>query len=208
MTQMTNVFVLSTGRCGSKTFAKACRHIGNYTSAHESQNRWFHPDVTQPYRDLRYPSHHIEVDNRLSWFLGTLDKRYGKEAFYVHLLRRPEEVGRSLMVRGEDSILFSFASGILQHFSEARRLSEAQRYDVALQYCETVNDNIELFLRDKPQQMTMWLHEIREPFREFWTRIGAEGDLGAALGEWDVRHNATKRVAPRPPSPSTGASAG
>ena len=187
-----NVFVLSTGRCGSKTFAKACRHMSNYTASHETHNRWAHSGVREPYRDLRFPPDHIEVDNRLSWFLGTLEKRYGREAFYVHLLRPPEEVAKSLMVRGEDSILYAFTSGVLQYFSEARNLSAGQRYEVGLQYCEAVNDNVELFLRDKPRQMTMWLHDVKGPFREFWRAIGAEGDLERALSEWDVRHNATR----------------
>jgi hypothetical protein len=187
-----NVFVLSTGRCGSKTFAKACQHMKNYTAAHESNSRWLHKGVKEPYRHLKFPENHVEVDNRLSWFLGTLEKNYGKEAFYVHLLRRPEEVARSLMVRGEESILFSFTFGILQYFSEARNLSNEQRYEIGFQYWDTVNNNIELFLRDKPHQITMWLHDINDPFRQFWRSIGAEGDLEAAIAEWEIHHNATK----------------
>jgi hypothetical protein len=38
--------------------------------------------------------------------------------------------------------------------------------------------------------MDFRLEEGRERFPEFWRRIGAEGDLGAALAEFDVRHNA------------------
>jgi hypothetical protein len=187
-----NVFVLSTGRCGSKTFAKACQHMTNYTASHESQSRWLHTAVKLPYRHLIFPANHIEVDNRLSWFLGTLEKNYGQEAFYVHLLRRREEVAKSLMVRGEQSILFSFTSGILQYFREARNLSSEQRYEIGLQYYATVNDNIELFLRDKPYKMTIWLHDIKDPFRHFWRSIRAEGNLDAAIEEWHVHHNATK----------------
>ena len=36
--QRMNVFILNTGRCGSRTFARACAHITNYTSAHESRS--------------------------------------------------------------------------------------------------------------------------------------------------------------------------
>ena len=32
-----HIFVLSPGRSGSKTFAEACKHLINYTSAHESR---------------------------------------------------------------------------------------------------------------------------------------------------------------------------
>ncbi len=187
-----NVFVLSTGRCGSETFARACEHMTNYTAAHESHNRWLHPYLAMPYRDLRYPDAHIEVDNRLSWFLGTLEKLYGREAFYVHLLRRREEVARSLVSRGENTILYGFAAGVLQYYREARRLTEEERYQIGLQYWDTVNDNIEVFLRDKPRVMTLWLHEIHDAFHTFWYAIRAEGDLQAALAEWSVRHNVTK----------------
>jgi hypothetical protein len=38
--------------------------------------------------------------------------------------------------------------------------------------------------------MDFRLEEGRERFPEFWRRIGAEGDLDAALAEFDVRHNA------------------
>jgi hypothetical protein len=187
-----NVFVLCTGRCGSKTFTKACRYMTNYTASHESQKRLRYSEGKHPYSPLRYPENHIEVDNRLSWFLGTLEKEYGDDAFYVHFLRKREEVARSFMKRGVDSILFSFAWGVLQYYQKTHGLSEDKGYQIGLQYYDTVNDNIKFFLRNKPHQMTMWLHEIKDPFRNFWERIGAQGDLGAALAEWDVRHNASK----------------
>jgi hypothetical protein len=126
--------------------------------------------------------------------LGTLEKEYGSDAYYVHLLRRRDEVARSIIDRGEDSIIFSFASGILQHYHRARTLPDAERFEIGLQYWDTVNDNIQLFLRDKPRQITVWLHDIKAPFWRFWTEIGAEGDLNAALEEWDIRHNPRKTV--------------
>ncbi len=62
-----NVFVLGTGRCGTTTFMKACRHVTNCTSGHETRVNHVGPER------LSYPSNHIEADNRLSWFLGRLD---------------------------------------------------------------------------------------------------------------------------------------
>jgi hypothetical protein len=187
-----NVFVLSTGRCGSQTFARACRHIVNYTAAHEGQSTGL-LKVKRPYRLLDYPENHIEVDNRLSWFLGDLEKTYGSEAFYVHLIRNREEVAQSLCNRGEESILFFFAWGVLQHYRRAQNLNAEERYQIGLQYWDTVNNNIGLFLKDKPRKLEMWLHEIKSPFRKFWQEIGAQGDLEAALSEWDMRYNATKK---------------
>jgi hypothetical protein len=195
-----NVFVLSTGRCGSATFAKACRHFTNYTVAHESQNPALHLGVEQPYGSLRYPPNHIEVDKGLSWFLGSLEKQYGKTAFYVHLLRRREEVARSLAERDEDPALSSFACGILHGARDVHALSADERYQVALRYWDTVNDNIEMFLHDKPRKATMWLHDIRGAFAAFSQAIEADVRIDAALAEWDVRHDASK-----PDRPADGA---
>lgn len=64
-----NIFVLCTGRSGSKTFIKACNHITNYTCGHESRAK---RAKLESRLNLDYPPNHIEADNRLSWFLGRL----------------------------------------------------------------------------------------------------------------------------------------
>lgn len=74
-----NIFVLNTGRCGSTTLIKACRHITNYSEAHESRCAMLGRER------LNYPPNHIEADKRLVWLLGRLDKEYGDDALYVHL---------------------------------------------------------------------------------------------------------------------------
>lgn len=186
-----NVFVLSTGRCGSETFACACRFMTNYTVAHESHSADRLPKQQLAYSSLRYPANHIEVDNRLSWFLGTLDKEYGDTAFYVHLLRDPQQVSKSLVQRGTNSILFAFAWGTLQYFRHTHQLSDDEKHQIGLIYWRTVNENIELFLRNKTQKMTLWLPEIKQKFPLFWQAIGAQGDYKRSLAEWDRRHNAT-----------------
>ena len=166
----------------------------NFSVAHESNSPALHDGVREPYRNLRFPDQHIEVDNRLSWFLGSLEREYGDNAYYVHLLRDREEVARSICARGEESILFSYAAGILQYYNRARGLGEARRYEIGLQYWETVNANIESFLRDKTRRKTMWLHNLKDAFVEFWHEVGATGDLAAAIAEWDIKHNVRKLV--------------
>ncbi len=177
-----NIFVLSTGRCGSTTFIKACRHITNYSSAHESR--------VGSIGDARtaYPDHHIEADNRLSWFLGRLDEAYGNEALYIHLTRDPEAVALSHMNR--------YYFGITKAYREAIFWELPQHIEpmtVALDYVRTVNTNIALFLQGRPHQMHFRLEHAVEDFRAFWERIGAEGDLDAALDEFRVKHNASRR---------------
>lgn len=176
-----NVFVLSTGRCGSLAFVRACRHITNYTCGHETRCR----EVGESRLD--YPDDHIESDNRLSWFLGRLDRKYGDTAAYVHLRRADEQVARSFIARFRHGMIRGYRDAILR-----RPDGLATPMEVALDYCDTVNANIEAFLKDKSRKMDFDIRDASTGFRRFWELVGAEGDLKAALAEFDVRHNATK----------------
>jgi hypothetical protein len=175
-----NVFILCTGRCGSTTFIEACHHITNFTAEHESRARMIGAER------LNYPDRHIEADNRLSWFLGRLDQRYGDSAFYVHLKRDDLKTARSLLNRYDAGIMRAYQAGILM-----RKDAHHEPLDVCLDYCETVNANIAAFLKDKSQTLTMTLEQAKDGFLEFWQRIGAQGNRDAALNEWDVCYNAS-----------------
>jgi len=175
-----NIFVLNTGRCGSTTFIQACRHISNYTSAHESRS------ALMGERRLAYPDNHIEADNRLSWILGRLDRRFGDEALYVHLRRQEEATARSFTRRYDFGIIRAYREGILLGLSE-----DTPPLELALDYCDTVNSNIEAFLKDKPLKMDFRLEDATRDFRRFWEMIGAEGDLDAALNEFNTPYNAS-----------------
>ena len=182
-----NVFILNTGRCGSTTIIKACRHLTNYSAAHESRT-WMLGD-----EHFAYPENHIEADNRLSWLLGRLDKAFGDNAFYVHLKRDDTETARSYAQRREYGIMKAYSGlGILMGVSE-----ETPPEAIAKDCCYTVNSNIELFLKDKTHKMEMHLETIKDDFTQLWEAIGAEGNLQAALEEFDKHHNAT--VVPLPP---------
>jgi len=175
-----NVFILNSGRCGSTTFIQACRHISNFTAGHESRIRLIGPER------LAYPDRHIEADNRLSWLLGRLDQRYGDRAFYVHLNRERAAAAASFARRSEFGIMKAYREGILLDGEP-----ELSAHALALDYLDTVEANITLFLRDKPYQMGFRLEHGQEDFARFWRWIGAEGDLARALAEWDTRHNAS-----------------
>jgi len=170
-----HVFVLCTGRCGSTTFERACRHCVNYTSAHESGRRTKY--------SLQYPDWHIEIDNRLAWFLGRLHELYPR-AYYVHLLRKAADVSRSYAARGaaEDTkILHGFIRAIKQG-RHAGLPAEARRL------VATLDANIRHFLRDKPH-MVINIESAADSFPAFWKRIAAEGDLAAARAELVERYN-------------------
>lgn len=190
-----NIFVLNTGRCGSTTFIQACRHISNYTSAHESRS------TLVGEARLAYPDNHIEADNRLSWILGRLDRRYGDDAVYVHLRRHDQATAHSFTRRYDFGIIKAYREGILLGLSEA-----PPPLQLALDYCETVNSNIEMFLKDKPRKMVFQLENAERDFRQFWQLIGAKGDLTKALGEFKVSYNASNSSGgignPHPGQPS------
>ncbi|EGV51472.1 hypothetical protein [Candidatus Endoriftia persephone] len=175
-----NVFVLNSGRCGSTTFIQACRYIDNFSAAHESRIQLLGP------QRLAYPEQHIEADNRLAWFLGRLERAYGTGAFYVHLQRDPAATAASFAKRSEFGIMQAYREGILLG-AQSDQTSQALAED----YLDTIEANIALFLRDKPQQMVFRLENAKADFTEFWDRIGASGELSAALEEWQVQYNAS-----------------
>jgi len=174
-----NVFILNTGRCGSTTFNMACEHITNFTSAHESRCDRLGEDR------LAYPDNHIEADNRLSWFLGRLDNHYGDKAIYVHLMRNSHDTASSYAKRlFPGGIIPAYRKGILQHLP-----ADISDMSVSLDYYDTVNSNIEHFLKDKTRKMEFNLENAKEDYKKFWELVGAEGDLDAAMAEFDIPYN-------------------
>jgi len=174
-----NVFVLSTGRCGSTTFARACSHITNFSSAHESRASCIGDER------LAYPRNHIEVDHYLAWFLGKLDRRYGDDVWYVHLHRDPERVAASWAKKRDwiGSLATAYHLGILKMTSAS--FEEACRDQVA-----TVNANIRHFLKDKSHRLEFSLETASADWGRFWDWIGATGDYDRSLAEWSRRYNA------------------
>ncbi|BAN68959.1 hypothetical protein [endosymbiont of unidentified scaly snail isolate Monju] len=175
-----NIFVLNSGRCGSTTWIRACEHMHNYTAGHESRAH-----LVGPAR-LTYPENHIEADNRLSWLLGRLDATYGKQALYVHLRRDPETTAQSFARRHDFGIMKAYREGILIGADP-----QVSSLTLARDYLETVEHNIALFLRDKPHVVEARLEYLEEDFLHFWSVIGAEGDLDAALAELRILHNSS-----------------
>lgn len=181
-----NVFVLGTGRCGTVTLIRACDHLDNFTAGHETCAGRVGNDR------FDYPAHHIEADNRLSWFLGELGRRFGTEPLYVHLRRDPEQVARSFAARWDRdyraNMIRAFAHGLVMRSKDWPADSQL---DVCRFYVQTVSANIEHFISDKPQRMTVWLEEPGTWLPDLWERISGSGDLQAALAEFEVQHNAS-----------------
>lgn len=176
-----NIFVLCTGRCGSVTFVEACKHIKNYSSAHESLTH------EVGYSRFAYPSNHIEADNRLSWLLGRLDAHFGDDAYYVHLRRDLLDTARSFQKRYDAGIMHAYRTQILMR--APKKNPDTDSLDFCVDYCRTVDSNIELFLKNKTNKMNFHLENAGSDFKTFWDWIGAQGDYQKASAEWSVRHN-------------------
>jgi hypothetical protein len=181
-----NIFVLSAGRSGSTTFAQACKKLSNYTSLHESRSALLADNR------FAYPLHHIEVDNRLCWFLGEMDIRFNNsKTLYVNLVRDPERTAMSFLNRlrtskYKSSIIRAFAYGIVM---KAGDWKEEEEPEIARFYLRTVTLNIDMFLKDK-NSLVVHLEDDGESFDAFLQAISAEGDLDGARSIWREIHNA------------------
>lgn len=177
------VFILCTGRSGSMTFVKACKHITNYTSGHETLS------TKTGEKRFSYADQHIESDNRLSWFLGQLDSKFGDDAYYVHLVRNEDKTVESHNRRWNDrnSIIKAFAEGILK--TPVEKLNNEKRLQISKDYYNCVNANISMFLKDKNLKQVVHIETVKEDFKLFWKRIGATGNIELALKEFDMHYN-------------------
>jgi hypothetical protein len=88
-----------------------------------------------------------------------------------------------------------YASGIIKAYRGMgilMGLSEnTDPMSVAMDYCDTVNSNIRVFLKDKSKKMNFQLERGKVDFAHFCSWIDAEVDIEAAQGEFDIKYNAS-----------------
>jgi hypothetical protein len=174
-----NVFVIGSGRCGSSTFAKACSHISNWTTAHESHNKLY------GYQRFDYPAKHIEVDTLLCWRLGELLSRF-PDALYVHLMRDPIAVANSWAGRRRGVLKFWWRC-IIGRWT-IMNVPDDEVMPVAIDMVQAVTANIRFALKDA-QHVTIWIENPRSAFEQFWNMIDGNGDFNAAVAELNVPRN-------------------
>ena len=177
------IFVVCTGRCGSVTFSKACSHITNYSVGHETNVSKLGAGR------FAYPSNHIEVDNRLSWMMGPLIEKFGRdphEVHYVHLKREKTATSASFAKR-KHGLMAAWTNGVVMYGKE---YSQSAYSLAALDMVDCINANITRCLIGVPHTVVQ-LEEIFEQWPNFWETIRAEGSLKASLAEWNVRYNSS-----------------
>lgn len=181
-----NVFVLSPGRSGSKTFVEACKELTNYSAAHESRASFLGDER------FDYPKNHIEADNRLTWFPGEMERRFSsEEVLYINLQRDFDQTVDSFLHRFRNSnyrssIMQAFAHGIVMKPKDWR---EDEELEVAKFYVRTVQSNISAFLKDK-NSLDVFLGDDGSSFDQFLQEVDAVGDLDAVRKNWNTVFNA------------------
>lgn len=161
------VFVVGTGRCGTATFYQACRHITNYTCAHESQ----------AYRipDYEYPDNHIEVSHMNIIAIPHLRERY-RDSLFVHLFRERESCISSLIQQIPLELKAWSIEWYLRDDLPVGEIAPAY-YDRVKELCNRL-----CTCRVEVEKAKIW-------WTDFWDAIKAEGNQEEALKEFDRRYN-------------------
>jgi hypothetical protein len=176
------VIVLSTGRVGSMTFARACGRIENYRSGHETNRRQlFSHKISIDYGC-------IEVDNRLSWAPGLISNIADERTVIVHLTRTREKVQKSFLQRS--------SRGIIRAYKKDITMGAFINYDdqkIISDYIETIEANIKILEKCCKKFFTIDIDNPTSEFIKFYDFIRAEGDINECLAEFSIKHNASKQ---------------
>jgi hypothetical protein len=181
---MTNIFILCAGRSASTALAKALQPLSNYTAAHESRC-----GVSSDVK-LDYPENHIEIDNRLIWFVDLLDEKYGSQAKYVYLHRDLSKIAMSYSERWHlsVSIVKAYGHGILMK----DKIASAERLDVCMDYANVVDRKIRAFLKTKENSLIIDSDNLSSDFDKLLGFLDAQGDLNACKKILETKHNLNK----------------
>ncbi|MEX2475459.1 hypothetical protein [Marinobacter sp.] len=163
------VFVLTTGRAASKTFANACQLLDGMSVGHETK-------AGHVSDRLSFPYNHLEVDNRLVWFLGGIAERYSDDhTFYVYLTRAPKKVAESYLKRWHIKV-----SGVRAFYHGILMYSDKPEVATARQSCrlfvDTINENIRYFLKGRANWCEVRVEHLHNDFFAFMDQAGLEGD--------------------------------
>jgi hypothetical protein len=121
-----------------------------------------------------------------------MERKFGNDAFYVHLIRNKEETVHSYNRRWirNGSLIRAYCEGI--HQIALHKLDRSRRLEVVSDFYDQVNENIVQFLKGKEHKITMEIEKAREQYPRFWEMIGAEGDLEMAIAAFEQKYNRSK----------------
>lgn len=177
------IIVLTSGRTGSMALFRACQHVQNFTTGHDSKSGQLAAERAV------VPDNHIEIDTRLAWFLGRLAALDNGDVHYVHLTRDPDGIAQSYNKRwaNRKGIMRGYCEGLLEREKTLDDLTIAQ------DMIATIDLNIAAFLKDRPHSVIR-LETLDTDLPAFFAKIGADVDVGKALSEFTQRHNRSRRL--------------
>jgi hypothetical protein len=178
-----NIFVTGTGRCGTTTFSKACSHIKNYTSGHETKAGII---------NRKYPNNHIEVDPRLFWNINKFfDLNNSLDYYIVHLIREPKSCINSIASRKSTKNLW------IPFTYQKKNPSKEEIFLASENYYYFVNSTISKVFENCSNYQLFKLENAEEDWYNFWNNIQAKGDYEKALKEFKIKYNASKVRKPK-----------
>lgn len=166
------VFVVGTGRCGTVTFSKACSHINNFVSGHETYSKNF-----SNFDKLLIPDNRIEVDPHFAHVLPLAIEKY-PDAKWVHLIRERKACVESI----------AKTNGI-KHYAKFATMSVSDdMHEISDTFYRVINANIDMWLKNT-NSMKIYLENIVQEWSVFWNFIGAKGDMKASIDELSKKYN-------------------
>ena len=165
------VFVVGTARSGTTTLYQACRHIKNYTAGHESE-----AGMVPTYH---YPNQNIEASHLLVIAIPLLRSRY-PDSKWVHIVRNKEKTVASMRRQ-----LWDWSEWWVAQWYLTQQHSDI--YYGIESYYDRVNDLCKELM--PAEHMTIDIDTAKEQWPDFWNWIGAEGEMEAAMKEFDRAYN-------------------
>ena len=169
------VFIFGTGRCGTVSIAAALKHATNYTVEHEGYSP-----------DWQYPDHHIEVNPQLRAVVGGWPMEDYRNDMFVWLQRDREKVADSYR-RLDGGMWLDYWWEICP---TVRPRSDIAAARIAVEWIE--KQCFDAFRsRAQTQRVILGIDRIKnkDEFPALWSRIGAIGELAAALRVFDTPMN-------------------
>lgn len=168
------ILATGTGRCGTHTFAAACRHMTNYRVRLEAHMADGGPVCPEPQTIDVSAAAHIQV---------AALRREHPDLLVVHLIRERAACVRSLSqfrLPSGEHVIDVWGSVYLGGAPSDRTRAAEIYYDSVMA------------MLDATFPVRVFLRRGKEMFRKLWGDVGATGDLNAALAEWDIKHFASE----------------
>lgn len=176
---MKNIFIISPGRTATYAMSKAFSNVSDYTCAHESRVGFFND------QRINYPDNHIELDNRLSFYLPQLTRKYSKKNSLLVIVNRDRNsIAKSYNKRWRKiNIMKAFSQGI--HMNDL----QSNNIDVCLAYVNYIYETIDYFKPQWDNVLEIEFSDLNFGIEQILKKINKINDLENVLEEMKNKSN-------------------